>query len=73
MMPRAVAGSVAISDVIDHRRQQPAPRSMTFTVVRSGGTAAFNVNYATADGTATTADGDYVAQLRHPCSSPPTR
>ena len=32
-----------------------------FTVVRSGGTAAFNVNYATAVGSATTADGDYLA------------
>jgi hypothetical protein len=34
---------------------------MTFTVTRSGGTAAFAVNYATADGTATTADHDYAA------------
>ena len=34
---------------------------MTFTVTRSGGTTAFNVTYATADGTATTADGDYAA------------
>ena len=33
----------------------------TFTVTRSGGTAAFDVNYATSDGTATVADGDYVA------------
>jgi hypothetical protein len=31
----------------------------TFTVTRTGGDAAFNVNYTTADGTATTADGDY--------------
>ena len=33
----------------------------TFTVTRTGGTAAFAVNYATADGTATVADSDYVA------------
>ena len=31
----------------------------TFTVTRTGGDAAFNVNYTTADGTATVADGDY--------------
>ena len=34
---------------------------MTFTLTRSGGTAAFDVNFATANGTATVADGDYVA------------
>ena len=33
----------------------------TFTVTRSGGTAAFDVNFATSNGTATVADGDYVA------------
>jgi Ca2+-binding RTX toxin-like protein len=33
----------------------------TFTVTRSGGTAAFDVNYATSNGSATVADGDYVA------------
>ena len=33
----------------------------TFTLTRTGGTAAFDVNYATADGTAT-AGSDYVAQ-----------
>ena len=33
----------------------------TFTVTRSGGTAAFDVNFATSDGTATVADSDYVA------------
>ena len=33
----------------------------TFTVTRSGGTAAFDVNYATSNGTATVADSDYVA------------
>jgi hypothetical protein len=33
----------------------------TFTVTRSGGTAAFDVNFATSDGTATVANSDYVA------------
>src|SRR4051794_5915526 len=33
----------------------------TFTVTRSGGTAAFDVSFATSNGSATTADGDYVA------------
>jgi hypothetical protein len=33
----------------------------TFTVTRSGGTAAFDVNFATANGSATVADSDYVA------------
>ena len=33
----------------------------TFTVTRSGGTTAFDVNFATSDGTATVADSDYVA------------
>ena len=56
----AVAGSVAISDVMIGEGNA-GTKVVTFTVVRSGGTAAFNVNYATADGSATTADGDYVA------------
>ena len=36
-------------------------KTATFTVTRSGGTAAFDVNFATSDGTATVADGDYIA------------
>ena len=59
-MPRAVAGSVAISDVTISEGNA-GTQVATFTVARTGGTAAFNVNYATADGSATTADGDYVA------------
>lgn len=34
---------------------------VTFTVTRSGNTGAFSIDYATADGTATTVDGDYDA------------
>jgi serralysin len=34
---------------------------VTFTVTRTGGTAAFNVNFFTSDGGATLSDGDYVA------------
>jgi hypothetical protein len=33
----------------------------TFTVGRTGGTAAFDINYGTVDSSATVADGDYVA------------
>jgi Calx-beta domain/FG-GAP-like repeat/RTX calcium-binding nonapeptide repeat (4 copies) len=33
-----------------------------FTVTRTGGSGAFNVNYTTADGSATTKDNDYQAQ-----------
>src|SRR4051794_12904604 len=36
-------------------------KTVIFTVTRTGGTAAFSVNYATADFTATVADGDYVS------------
>jgi hypothetical protein len=56
----AVAGSVAIADV-QIAEGNSGTKVLTFTVTRSGGTAAFNVNYATADNSATTADGDYVA------------
>src|SRR5206468_3388987 len=55
-----VAGSVSISDVTITEGNS-GTQLATFTVARTGGTAAFNINYATQDGTATTADGDYVA------------
>ena len=42
----------------DRHKALPAPNA-TFTVVRSGGTSAFAVNFATADSTAT-AVSDYV-------------
>ncbi|MDB5575787.1 MAG: hypothetical protein JWR80_963 [Bradyrhizobium sp.] len=51
------AGSVSISDV--NITEGPSGTSTaTFTVTRTGGTAAFSVNYATAPGTAT-ANVDY--------------
>ena len=56
----AVAGSVAISDV-QIAEGNSGTKVLTFTVTRSGGTAAFNVNFATADSNATIANGDYVA------------
>jgi len=55
-----VVGSVSINDVIITEGNSGTQLAF-FTVSRTGGTAAFDVNYATADGTATTADGDYVA------------
>ena len=56
----AVAGSVSINDVTISEGNS-GTKVATFTVTRSGGTAAFDVNYATSDGTATVADSDYVA------------
>ncbi len=54
----APAGSVSISDATiiegDSGNQQ-----VIFTVTRTGGAAAFDVTYTTADGTATSAGGDY--------------
>ena len=53
-------GNISINDV-NITEGNSGTQVATFTVTRSGGTAAFNVNYATADGTAT-AGSDYVAQ-----------
>jgi hypothetical protein len=53
----AQAGSVAISNVTITEGNS-GTSTATFTVTRTGGTAAFSVNYATAPGTAT-AGGDY--------------
>ena len=58
--PVPVAGSVSINDV-SITEGNNGTQTLTFTVTRSGGTTAFNVTFATADGTATTADGDYAA------------
>ena len=54
------AGSVSINDVAITEGNNGSQLA-TFTVTRSGGTAAFDVNYATADGTATTGNHDYAA------------
>jgi murein DD-endopeptidase MepM/ murein hydrolase activator NlpD len=55
-----VTGSVSISDVTITEGNN-GTQLATFTVTRTGGTAAFSVNYATSDGTATTGSGDYNA------------
>ena len=54
-----VAGSVSINDaqIVEGNN---GTQLLSFTVTRSGGTAAFDVNYGTSDGTATVADNDYV-------------
>jgi hypothetical protein len=59
-VPVPVAGSVVIGDATI-AEGNAGTKLMTFTLTRSGGTAAFDVNFATGNGTATTADGDYVA------------
>ena len=53
-----VSGSIAISDATITEGNSGS-QVMTFTVTRSGGTAAFTVNFVTSNGTATTADHDY--------------
>ena len=55
------AGSVSINNVAIAEGDS-GTTSETFTVTRSGGTNAFDVNYATSNGSATTADSDYVAK-----------
>jgi aspartate 1-decarboxylase len=59
--PAPVAGSVSINDV-QITEGNDGQQIATFTVTRTGGNAAFDLNFATADGSATTADGDYVAK-----------
>jgi uncharacterized delta-60 repeat protein len=53
-------GSVTIGDAVVSEGNS-GTKIETFTVTRSGGTAAFNVDFATSDGSATVADHDYVA------------
>ena len=57
--PSTNPGSVSISDA-QIVEGNSGTQLLNFTVTRSGGTAAFDVNYATSDGTATVADNDYV-------------
>jgi hypothetical protein len=59
-MTISLADSVSINDVTISEGNS-GTKVATFTVTRSGGTAAFDVNFATSDGTATVADGDFVA------------
>ena len=54
------AGSVSINDVTVSEGDSGS-KVATFTVTRSGGAAAFDVHFATADGSATAADNDYLA------------
>jgi Calx-beta domain/FG-GAP-like repeat/RTX calcium-binding nonapeptide repeat (4 copies) len=56
--PVHVAGSVSIGDVTITEGANGS-HTETFTVKRTGGDAAFDVNFATKDGSATVADGDY--------------
>jgi Ca2+-binding RTX toxin-like protein len=56
----AIAGSVSINNVTISEGDS-GTKVATFTATRSGGTAAFDVNFATSNGTATVADSDYVA------------
>ena len=51
---------VTISD-ISQVEGNSGSSTFTFTVTRTGGTGAFTVDYSTADGTATVANGDYAA------------
>jgi hypothetical protein len=53
-------GSISINDV-QISEGNSGTQLATFTVTRSGGTAAFAVNFATSNGGATTADNDYFA------------
>jgi hypothetical protein len=53
-------GSISINDM-QISEGNSGTKVATFTVTRSGGNAAFDVNFATSDNTATTADHDYFA------------
>ena len=65
----AVAGAISISD-LTITEGNSGTQVATFTVARTGGTAAFAVNFATANGTAS-AGSDYVAKSRARSTSPP--
>src|SRR5262245_18881200 len=53
-----VAGSVSI-DNVSISEGNSGTKVATSTLTRTGGTLAFDVNFATSDGTATVADNDY--------------
>jgi hypothetical protein len=59
-LAQSAASSVSISDM-QITEGNSGTKVLTFTVTRSGGTAPFDVNYTTADGSANVADNDYVA------------
>jgi hypothetical protein len=56
----APAGFVFVDDVTISEGDS-GTKLATFTVGRTGGTSAFDINYATVDASATVADCDYVA------------
>jgi Ca2+-binding RTX toxin-like protein len=58
--PPPPAGTVSINDV-SISEGDSGTKAEIFTVTRSGGTAAFDVSFATSNGSATTGDGDYAA------------
>ena len=55
-----LAGSILINDVTISEGNS-GTKLATFTVTRSGGTAAFDVTFAASNGSATVADRDYAA------------
>src|SRR5262249_41063816 len=61
MFASAGAGSVSISDATVVEGTGGTAHAV-FTVSRTGGTGAFDVNFTTVDISATTSDGDYVSK-----------
>jgi hypothetical protein len=53
------AGGMVSIDDVQIAEGNSGAKLATFTVTRSGGTGAFDVNFVTSNGSATTADGDY--------------
>ena len=58
--PPPSAGTVSINNV-SISEGDSGTKAEIFTVTRSGGTAAFDASFATSNGSANTADGDYAA------------
>jgi hypothetical protein len=59
-LPTPVVGNISVDDVAITEGNSGV-KTATFTVRRAGGTAAFSVDYATADNASATAGSDYVA------------